>query len=197
MLSPPLAKLARTLHWISSAFGLACLLFFSVTGVTLNHPQWFSAQPQRVEQTIPLEPVWLQAFASFNEQRQLSELAGVVTDYWGLPLPRSIEHDEIEWVLDYQRPGGVSTVILDLELGTLTLEQENDGAVALINDLHKGRHSGLAWSLLIDGVAILCVFLSLTGLLLLVLHARKRPSTWPWVGAGTLLPLLVYWVFVP
>lgn len=197
MLPPQLAKLARTLHWISSAFGLACLLFFSITGVTLNHPQWFSAQPQRLEQAVALDSAWLQAFVARNEQQQLGVLAQIVADRWGLPLPRSVEHDEFEWVLDYQRPGGVSTVILDLELGTLTLEQESDGAVALINDLHKGRHSGLVWSLLIDGVAILCVFLSLTGLLLLVLHARKRPSTWPWVGAGTLLPLLVYWVFVP
>jgi hypothetical protein len=32
---------------------------------------------------------------------------------------------------------------------------------------------------------------SLSGLFLLQMHARQRPSTWPMVGFGVLLPLLI------
>ena len=32
---------SRWLHIYTSMFGLAAILFFSVTGLTLNHPDWF------------------------------------------------------------------------------------------------------------------------------------------------------------
>lgn len=76
-------------------------------------------------------------------------------------------------------------------------EKVDDGFVALINDLHKGRHSGKVWFYLIDVVAVICLLFAVTGILLLVVHARKRPSTWPLVAIGTVLPLVLYWIFVP
>ena len=112
-------------------------------------------------------------------------------------MPRNIERDEFEWVLDYQRPGGLRTVVLDLETGLLSHENVSDGLVALINDLHKGRHTGLVWVALIDVVAIICVFFGITGLVLLWVHAPKRGSTWPLVGLGLVLPVLTYFLFVP
>src|SRR2546423_13238103 len=36
-----LAALMRWTHIYFSMFGLAALLFFSVTGITVNHPDWF------------------------------------------------------------------------------------------------------------------------------------------------------------
>src|SRR5205823_5331679 len=41
------AKLMRWLHIYLSMFGLAMVLFFSATGVTLNHPDWFFGETQR------------------------------------------------------------------------------------------------------------------------------------------------------
>ena len=35
------AKLMRWLHIYLSMFSLGVVLFFSVTGITLNHPDWF------------------------------------------------------------------------------------------------------------------------------------------------------------
>jgi uncharacterized protein len=194
---PTLAKASRTIHWISSALGLASLLFFSVTGITLNHPQWFSATPTEQFTEVELPEQWLQAFERADEVTRLDYLAKELDARWGLGVPRNIDRDEYEWVLDYQRPGGLSTVVLELDSGTLSLEQVSDGVVAVINDLHKGRHSGLVWFYLIDITAIICIVFSITGLLLLYIHASKRRSTWPLVTLGTALPLLLYWIFVP
>ena len=48
------------LHIYVSMFGLAAVLFFSVTGVTLNHPDWFFGEAERqvqVEGQVDLK--WL------------------------------------------------------------------------------------------------------------------------------------------
>ena len=37
----------RWLHIYLSVFSLAAILFFSVTGITLNHPDWFYAGVER------------------------------------------------------------------------------------------------------------------------------------------------------
>jgi len=196
-MSPVLAKTSRTVHWISSALGLTSLLFFSVTGITLNHPDWFGAARSSTYSEVQLGTQWQAKFEMADDLGKLELLADEVSRQWRLSVPRNIDHDEYEWVLDYQRPGGLTTVVLDQELGLLSNEQVDDGLVALINDLHKGRHSGKVWFYLIDVVAVICMLFALTGVLLLVVHARKRPSTWPLVAIGTVLPLLLYWIFVP
>ena len=50
----------RWLHIYVSMFGLAAVLFFGVTGVTLNHPDWFFGEAERevqAEGQVDLE--WL------------------------------------------------------------------------------------------------------------------------------------------
>src|SRR5690348_14608346 len=55
-----LAALMRWLHIYLSMFGLAAVLFFSVTGLTLNHPTWFFGEARReVQAKGHLEPKWL------------------------------------------------------------------------------------------------------------------------------------------
>lgn len=192
-----LARTSRTVHWISSALGLAGLLFFSVTGITLNHPDWFGSDRSSAYSEIELAAAWQVKFHDADDLGKLELLAEEVRRHWVLGVPRNIDHDEYEWVLDYQRPGGLSTVVLDMERGLLSHEAVNDGLVALINDLHKGRHSGKVWFYLIDVVALVCLLFAATGILLLAVHAGKRPGTWPLVALGTILPLLLYWIFVP
>lgn len=190
-------KINRTLHWISSALGLSSLFFFSITGITLNHPEWFSSRESFFAEEKQLTDSWRQGFQQSDDLARLELLTQEISKYWKLGVPRNIDRDDIEWVMDYQRPGGMTTVIMDLETGVLSMEKVSDGLVALINDLHKGRHSGTAWSVFIDIAAVVCLFFSATGLVLLWVHGKKRPSTWPLVVTGSLLPLFLYLVFVP
>jgi len=85
---------------------------------------------------------------------------------------------------------------MSLESGELEYELTDRGWIAYFNDLHKGRHSGEAWSWFIDLFAVACVVFSLTGLLLLQRHAGNRPSTWPLVGLGLVIPLLLALLFI-
>ena len=70
------------------------------------------------------------------------------------------------------------------------------GWIAYFNDLHKGRHTGLAWSWFIDALALACIIFSLTGLFLLHLHSARRWSTWPLVGLGLVAPLIIMLLFL-
>ena len=54
-----------------------------------------------------------------------------------------------------------------------------------------GRHTGTAWSWFIDIFSIGCVVFCVTGLFLLQMHSAKRPTTWPVVGAGLVIPILL------
>src|SRR4051794_4386469 len=62
------AALVRWLHIYLSMFGLAAVLFFSVTGLTLNHPNWFFGEAERrVQAEGRLDPKWLHVDAPANE----------------------------------------------------------------------------------------------------------------------------------
>ena len=50
------AAFARWLHIYLSMFGLAAVLFFSVTGLTLNHPDWFFGNVEHVTEAADAAP---------------------------------------------------------------------------------------------------------------------------------------------
>ncbi|WP_255984940.1 PepSY-associated TM helix domain-containing protein, partial [Klebsiella pneumoniae] len=47
-----------------------------------------------------------------------------------------------------------------------------------------GRNAGTVWFWFIDVFAVACVIFAVTGLGLMWLHARGRPSTWPLAALG-------------
>ena len=79
----------------------------------------------------------------------------------------------------------------DLTTGDVTYEVTDRGWISYFNDLHKGRNAGPAWSLFIDVFAVAALVFASTGLLLLKMHSNHRPATWPVVGLGLVLPLLI------
>ena len=75
--------------------------------------------------------------------------------------------------------------------GAVEYEATRRGWVSYFNDLHKGRNAGPGWGWFIDVFAVACLVFCITGLFLLHLHARQRRMTWPLVGLGLLIPLLI------
>lgn len=190
----------RTLHqwhWISSALCLIGLLAFAITGITLNHASQIPASPRTTTHQGQL-PETLRA--------DLAALAKEAEPVGALPLAlRALLRDELglrvgtreaEWspdeiYLSLPRPGGDAWLSVDLASGQIEYEGTDRGWVAYFNDLHKGRNTGPAWSWFIDIFALACLVFSITGLFLLQLHARQRGLTWPMVGLGFLVPLLI------
>src|SRR5690606_28411708 len=80
--------------------------------------------------------------------------------------------------------------------GEVEYERTSLGAIAYLNDLHKRRNPGPAWSWFIDIFALALLVFTVTGLFLLQLHARQRRMTWPYVGLGLLVPVLLALLFI-
>lgn len=180
----------RVWHWVSSAVSLAGMLLFAVTGYTLNHAGELVARP-RVEVREATAPPQVVAALKRGGPAEARAAAWFLSSLDFDFSRAQKERQGAEILASLPRPGGDAWLTVDLESGAVHLEKTDRGWIAYLNDLHKGRNAGRAWSVFLDVFAGACVVLCLTGLGLLALHASRRPMTWPAVVAGLLVPLLL------
>lgn len=187
-------------HWISSAICLVGILLFSVTGITLNHSSQIEAKPDVVTRTARL-PADLIATIAADARADNAPLPPPLREWIETELDVRVGERVGEWsqqevYVSMARAGGDAWLSIDRVSGDLEYERTERGWIAYFNDLHKGRNTGAAWSWFIDLFAVACVVFSVTGFFLLQLHARQRPLTWPLVGFGFVLMLLVAILFI-
>ena len=190
------AKATRWLHIYGSMLSLAIVLFFSVTGITLNHQEWFSGQASTVQRqgSVPpelvrgLNPEAVDKLAVVEHLRAAAGLKGALAEF---------RVDELECEVVFKGPAYAATAVVDRRSGRLDIAESRMGLAALVNDLHKGRDSGTAWKVLIDVSALLLVFISATGLVLLYFVHKYRLAGMVLLVAGSLASCLVYAVWVP
>ena len=191
-------------HWISSAICLLGMLLFSITGITLNHSTQIDSKPKIVNQQAQLPAALLHqlvlptvAAEEDNSPTFPNELQRWVSNTFAADIrSSSAERSEREIYISMQRPGADAWISINLRNGQAKYQSTDRGWIAYLNDLHKGRYTGTAWAWFIDVFAVACVLFSVTGLFILKLHAANRPSTWPLVGLGVLIPLLLAILFI-
>lgn len=187
-------KQLHTWHWVSAAVSLVAMLLFAMTGITLNHAATISATPTTVERsgTLPRSLVRLLAKEHPAGAPLPAPVAAAIDGAVGLdPAGHTGEWSDGEVYVALPRPGGDAWVSVDRASGAISAEVTDRGWISYLNDLHKGRNAGAAWFWFIDLFAGACVLFTLTGLLLLQLHARRRPATWPMVAAGLVIPAAI------
>ena len=186
-------------HWISAALSLVGMLLFAITGITLNHAATIGAKPIVVEKTGTLPaPLLRMLTAPHAADAPLpTPVAKRIVVAVGLePAGKSVEWSDTDAYVALPRPGGDAWVSIERATGRITAETTDRGWISYLNDLHKGRNAGAAWSWFIDIFAGACILFTVTGLLLLQLHARHRPATWPIVAAGLAIPVLLAILFI-
>lgn len=191
-------------HWISAAVSLTAMFVFSVTGLTLNHAATIGAEPK-------VETAQAQLPASSLRTLEAGPATAAATDAKPLPAPIADEVQRLvgvkahgvaaEWsdaevYVAVPGPGRDAWVSIDRATGSVEAEKTDRGWISFFNDLHKGRNTGTSWFWFIDVLAVACVVFTFTGLLLLQLHAKNRPTTWPLVGLGTAIPLIIILFFM-
>ena len=185
-------KQLHTWHWISSAVSLIGLLLFTVTGFTLNHASEIEGSPTTVEKAAQLPAALLPSIAPDGAADTKKPLPEPVADWVRATFPTKAKPDA-DWSADevylaLPRPGGDGWIAMNRTTGAVTSEATDRGWIAYLNDLHKGRNSGIVWKWFIDVFAFACLVFSLTGLVLLWLHSKRRRSTWPLVTLGLAIP---------
>ncbi|MGI2180086.1 PepSY-associated TM helix domain-containing protein [Shewanella frigidimarina] len=185
-----LLALSRQLHVYVSMALLTLMIFFSITGITLNHPEWFAShQGEVVEGDFSLKSELLAPKAQGKlidylfEQGQLN----------GHRL--EIERDEEELFITDKGPGSHLSITIDLQTGQAYKESTDYGYWALLNDLHKGRNSGIFWRFIIDVSAVMMIFFTITGFIL-ALSQRRVNRTMGLSLITSLLLLLGYVLWV-
>lgn len=187
-------------HWVSAAVCLIGMLLFAATGITLNHAGEIEAAPRVTTRTTTL-PARLLATLPPPAGEEKRPLPPAIRAWIGAELSVSAGGREAEWsateiYLPLPRPGGDAWLSIDRSSGEVTHDVTTRGWISYLNDLHKGRHTGLAWSWFIDMFAVACLVFCGTGLLLLHLHAGARPATWPVVGLGLVVPVILAILFI-
>ena len=159
-------RLSRMLHAYLSAFAFLALIFFAATGILLNHPEWFDGyQPAEQKTTATLSAAELaSAKAAPDQGRALAALLKGKTRLVGAYASGDIEGREA--LLRLEGPKGSSDIDLDLSTGRAEIKVARANLPAIIQDLHRGKNSGKAWSVVIDASAYLVIALSLIGYIL-------------------------------
>lgn len=187
-------------HWISAAICLIGMLLFSITGVTLNHADIIPAAPHVTKREGKLPPDVLgamrQAEATKGGVPAAARKAIDSAIKVSIPAAAAVEWSDGEAYVGLPRPGGDAWLTVDTETGDLAYERTDRGWISYLNDLHKGRNTGLVWKWFLDVFALGAIVFCGTGLILLQLHSHARKSTWPLVGLGLLAPLILALLFI-
>jgi hypothetical protein len=170
------------------------MLLFAITGITLNHAGQIESSPVVTMQTAQLPPA-LQRSLQGDHVKDApipDDLSQFTTQTLGVSLVgKRGEWSEGELYVALPKPGGDAWLSVDTASGKVEYENTNRGWVSYLNDLHKGRNTGAAWTWFIDAFAVVCLVFCISGLLLLQYHSKNRAATWPIVGLGLLLPFLI------
>ena len=170
-------RLCRMLHAYASAFAFLSLMFFSVTGVMLNHPGWFEALILReTSTTVQLTPAQIAAARAAPDPSRA--LVAVISKT--LELPGTLSSGDVmddRALVRLDGPKGSTDLNINLATGVARVRIERPDLMLIIQDLHRGKNSGAAWRWVIDLTAYLVVALSVIGFVLLfTLRFRLRTS---------------------
>ena len=183
---------ARLTHVYTSMIALVLILFFGLSGITLNHPDWTfgdAVSTRNDSGPLPFDPI---AADGSVDLLGISEFARS-----DLGANGSVDsYDVVNGIagIVYKNPGYSADLFVDLEANTYEFSVEQQGWVGVMNDLHKGRDTGTSWSWLIDVSGAILVVVSITGLAMQFFLRKRRRSALVSASVGGLIALvLVIW----
>ncbi len=186
----------RWLHIYVSMASFGILFFFAVTGLTLNHADWFFADQAATTRTKgAVSADWVKTGVASVAKLEVVEHLRREHGVRGLLGEFRVEDERCS--ASFRGPGYAAEALVDRATGAYELSVTRMGFVAVINDLHKGRDSGAGWSLLVDLSAILMIVVSVTGLVLILFLRRHVVNGLLIAAAGTLASWLAYLWLVP
>ena len=183
---------SRTLHVYLTMHGLFVMLLFGVTGFTINHEEWFGATTPVVRessgQTAPELIAKGDALRIVEQLRSAFHIHGAMTDYDDAP-----DHLTIA----FKEPGQMWEVEIAKPDGKTKVHAEAFNFTARLNNLHRGRYAGQAWSWVIDLSALFIVLACATGIVLWLALPRRRTLGIIALAVGIAVTLGMIYVLVP
>jgi hypothetical protein len=181
----------RLVHVYTSMVCFIVVLFFALTGITLNHPTWslgFHDSQRTYTGVMPDgwrsgdSVDWLVVSEFFRDEHSVR---GSVTDR---------RADDVEASITYRAPGYSAEAVVEVDSGQYRLEVDSQGPVAVLNDLHKGRNADSSWKWLIDLSGALLALIAATGLGVQLFLRKRRRSALITAAGGLVLVVLFIWL---
>ena len=170
------------------------MLFFSFTGLTLNHPTWFDGDKQViVKNKGQLNVKWVNT----KEVAKLEIVEFLRKTYQVKGAVSEVRIDDYEVSISLKGPAYSCDAFIKRVDGSYEISEVKMGTMAIMNDLHKGRDSGKGWAWIIDISAVFLILVSLSGLILLCFIKKKRVAGFIMGAVGLLICYLIYLIFVP
>ena len=169
------------------------LLFFAITGITLNHQAAFGGAPKTQIFRGSVDGSWMKAPDAHKDDlvtlfRSRHQVKAALSDF-------RVDDDQVQ--ISFKGPGYSADGFVERATGKYELNESRLGLVAIVNDLHKGRDTGAAWSGVIDVSAGLMTAVSLTGLVLIFFLQKRLRAGLVALAIGTVLCYVVYLIWVP
>ena len=187
--------MTRTLHIYLTMLVLVLLIFFSVTGFFLNHPDWFNLDDPVMRDSSAVIPTSLAADRSPDHKLAVVEYLRTHNSARG-ELTSYDEQDE-ETRIQFTGVGRKIEFAINAADGHTQIHEEIRNTLALVSDLHKGTGSGFAWRRFIDATSIVLCFASLSGLILWTALPKRRTLGLVALTISISLCLACYFWLVP
>jgi hypothetical protein len=187
-----LVKWARTVHLYVTLIALALVLFFAVTGFLLNHEDWVGTDNPRTITRAGTLPAGMLG----EPPDRLGVVELLRKEYGAVGEVDSFEEEADRLRVVFKRPGTRIDATIQRDDGQAEVVCETRGVVGLMLDLHRGKSTGRAWSLVIDAVCVALLVVATTGLVLWWhLKGRGRYGL-AVIGLGLVLGIVIYFGFV-
>jgi uncharacterized protein len=187
----------RAWHGYLSALAFMALIFFSVTGILLNHPDWVARNSDDpVTQSVQLSPAELAtALKAGNPGQTLARIVQQKISLRG--AYSSADVDSRQALLRFEGLKGNSDVTIDLKNGTAQVSVQNSDAATMLDDLHRGKNAGAAWRALIDIAGVLILVLSIVGYILFFSLSFRLRTSLALTGVSLAFLIGIVVLFVP
>jgi hypothetical protein len=185
-------KWSRTLHIYISMLGLLAVIFFSVTGIMLNHEEWFGfSTPHIVKEEGSLPE------AMDKEPDKLAIVEKLRKEFGATGAMDAFEVEDDHLTISFKSPGRHTDATIQRADGHAEVSLESYGFSGRFVDLHRGTDAGPAWRFIIDATAVLLLITCATGLLLWCLVPKWRPLGLAALAVCLIGCAIVYFVCVP
>lgn len=187
----------RKIHIYSALPVLLLMVFFSVTGFLLNHPEFELGDVNNEVIEVAL-PEWAIVASDWSEQYNSHGLALLQWldkehDIRGVDF--TIEWDEYDelLILDLTGPNGSSVIEVFIEQGVISIDNRELSTVATLNNLHRAKHVSGFWRAISDLSAICMLLFCISGFWLVVVNRLERvPANIAMFIGGSVFMLAVY-----
>ncbi len=189
-------KQCRIWHGYISAFAFIALIFLSITGLLLNHPEWFAGERTTETRSITLAPDTLRTASTNNEPaRALAEAIAREVPVRGAFTDGSIEGEAATIRLEGVK--GTTDITIDMTSGKAEVTTETADTVSIFHELHRGTLSGPVWRAMLDIIAVAVTILSLVGFALFFLLRQRLRTSLLLMSLGLGIPTATYLILVP